>query len=139
VYNQATTEGSSKLIGNVTDVLSNDPHNTEEGFVAPKPTITNVPVAALIIPDGFSPNNDEFNDTFEIIHSPQLRLKFEAYNRNGDLVYKSNDYKNEWDGKGTGHFLGKNLPDGTYYYILETTDTKTNVVEHYTGYLTLRR
>ncbi|MTK54134.1 MAG: gliding motility-associated C-terminal domain-containing protein [Paludibacter sp.] len=139
VYNQATTEGSSKLIGNVTDVLSNDPHNTEAGFVVPKPTITNVPVAALIIPDGFSPNGDKFNDTFEIIHAPYLRLKFEAYNRNGDLVYKSNDYNNEWDGKGTGNFLGKNLPDGTYYYILETTDTKTNVVEHYTGYLTLRR
>jgi gliding motility-associated-like protein len=45
-----------------------------------------------------------------------------VYNRWGQEVYKNGRYNNEWDGKGTGNFLGKDLPNGTYFYIVEITD-----------------
>jgi len=54
-------------------------------------------------------------------------------------VYLNNDYQNEWDGKGVDNFLGKDLPNGTYYYIIITTHSETNVVKKYSGYITLRR
>ena len=35
-------------------------------------------------------------------------------NRWGDVVLRSDNYQNDWDGQ----FSGGNLPAGTYYYIL---------------------
>jgi len=44
-----------------------------------------------------------------------------VYTRAGQLVYESNDYLNDWDGR-TIHSTLTNLekvPTGVYYYILE--------------------
>jgi hypothetical protein len=54
-------------------------------------------------------------------------------------VYQSLDYQNNWDGKGMNNLLGQDLPNGTYYYILEATDTKMNKTDKFSGYITLRR
>jgi len=98
-----------------------------------------IPVEFLI-PEGFSPNGDDYNDRFEIIHATILRLEIEVFNRWGNSVYKNKDYKNDWDGKGTGNFLGKDLPDGTYYCTykainISTGENSINGVK----YITLRR
>jgi gliding motility-associated-like protein len=37
-----------------------------------------------------------------------------VYNRYGNLVYRSDNYQNNWDGT----YKGKPVPDGTYYYTL---------------------
>jgi len=53
-----------------------------------------------------------------------LNFKLSIYNRWGTLVWEGNNETEDWDGtstKGT-HLLGNNLPDGTYYYILELND-----------------
>jgi hypothetical protein len=42
-------------------------------------------------------------------------------NRNGQVVFKSDNYDNNWDGRvqfGTDSY-GKTLADGTYYYFVE--------------------
>ena len=39
-----------------------------------------------------------------------------VFNRWGDLVYSSPEYKNDWDGENN---KGQPLPDGTYYYLLD--------------------
>ncbi|MFT3687300.1 MAG: gliding motility-associated C-terminal domain-containing protein [Phycisphaerales bacterium] len=81
----------------------------------------------IIIPDGFSPNNDGINDTFEIpnlaIQYPNFKL--EIYNRYGNIVYKGNRNVPNWDGTTTvgGLNLGdKLLPTGVYFYILDFSD-----------------
>lgn len=46
----------------------------------------------------------------------------EVYNRWGNLVYKSIDYKNDWQGKSIGRATIKasdDLPVGTYFYLLK--------------------
>jgi gliding motility-associated-like protein len=61
----------------------------------------------LFIPNLLTPNKDGKNDTFEITGA-YTTLKVEIYNSWGSTVYKSDNYKNEWDAKG--------LADGVYYY-----------------------
>jgi len=88
-------------------------------------TETAIPLIELTIPEAFSPNSDGVNDRFEILHPTNLRIELEVFNRWGNSVYKSTDYKNDWDGKGTGSFLGHDLPTGTYYCAYKVTDITT--------------
>lgn len=76
----------------------------------------------LDIPNGFSPNSDGTNDLFVIdgINNYPGNVLF-IYNRWGNLVYKKRDYDNTWDGRSNvnGVMYGQELPNGTYYYILD--------------------
>ncbi|MGL2966914.1 gliding motility-associated C-terminal domain-containing protein, partial [Flavobacterium sp. XGLA_31] len=81
----------------------------------------------IIIPDGFSPNNDGINDTFVINNLPELypNFKLEIYNRYGNLVYQGNINTPNWDGTTTegGLKLGTNLlPTGVYFFIINFND-----------------
>ncbi|MDP4203710.1 MAG: Ig-like domain-containing protein, partial [Bacteroidota bacterium] len=139
VYNQALFSGFSSRTGQIRDALSDDPSNKESSLNGPRATITDIPEVAILIPEGFSPNNDKYNDTFEIIHSDNTILRIEVFNRWGNRVYRNEEYQGDWDGKGVDNLLGKDLPEGTYYYIVTSTNKKTSEVKKITGYLTLRR
>ena len=90
----------------------------------------------LFIPEGFSPNGDGVNDLLVLEGlKGGTAVKVQFFNRYGSLVYQSENYANDWDGKSTeGAFTG-DLPAGTYYYII-TVDgmSKENV-----GFITLWR
>ena len=45
-------------------------------------------------------------------------FKIEIFNRWGQMVYKSIDLSNGWDGT----FKGKNMPTGTYVYKIKTSN-----------------
>ena len=70
------------------------------------------------IPTGFSPNNDGINDSFDIAWLEALNI--EVYNRYGAKVYEKVNYRDEWYGVSDD---GHELPTGTYYYVLETTNS----------------
>jgi gliding motility-associated-like protein len=73
---------------------------------------------AIVIPSGFSPNGDGYNDVFEILGLDNYDTKIlTVYNRNGGLVYQNDSYDNTWDG--TLQNTGDPVPDATYYYLLE--------------------
>lgn len=87
----------------------------------------------LDIPNGFSPNGDGTNDYFVIdgIGEYPGNILF-IYNRWGNLVYKKKEYNNDWDGRSNvnGVMFGEELPNGTYYYILDlNVDEKP--INHY--------
>lgn len=67
------------------------------------------------IPKGISPNNDGANDFFDLRGLNVTRL--EIFNRYGVKVFKQNNYTIEWKGQTDS---GNDLPDGTYYYYIET-------------------
>ena len=74
-----------------------------------------------LIPQGFSPNGDGFNDWFNIdgLYDVFLQHELLIFNRLGALIFKgNNDLK--WDGKANyGPLKGDNLlPVGTYFYVL---------------------
>jgi gliding motility-associated-like protein len=82
------------------------------------------------VPNGFSPNNDRVNDKFEIIGLDQVKdANLVILNKWGLKVFESGDYKNDWDGT----YKGNNLPEDSYFYIL-------NVIGRtYKGVVTIRR
>jgi gliding motility-associated-like protein len=79
------------------------------------------PPTAVIVPEGFSPNGDGIND-FLVIDNisffPDATLI--VFNRWGNEVWRSeNGYNNDFDGRTRD---GDNLPDGSYYFVLELND-----------------
>ncbi|WP_452601075.1 T9SS type B sorting domain-containing protein [Pontimicrobium sp. MEBiC06410] len=79
----------------------------------------------LTIPDGFSPNGDGNNETFDIDNVELLYPNFdmEIYNRYGNMVYKGNASTPRFDGTSNQPSIGKgDLPVGVYYYIFNYND-----------------
>ncbi|HLV93418.1 MAG TPA: gliding motility-associated C-terminal domain-containing protein [Aequorivita sp.] len=87
----------------------------------------------LIIPDGFSPNGDGINDTFEIKNLRELYPNFtmEIYNRYGNILYKGNGDSPDWDGtSSSGMRMGNSeLPVGVYFYIINFNQAGKNPVQ----------
>jgi gliding motility-associated-like protein len=66
------------------------------------------------IPRGISPNGDGKNDSFDLSSFDVSELKI--FNRYGKAVFSKKNYSNEWFGQSDS---GHDLPDGTYYYMLQ--------------------
>ena len=75
----------------------------------------------LNIYSGFTPNDDGINDLWDIddiVFYPNATVK--VFDRWGKVVFSSVGYADNqrWDGK----YKGKDLPTGTYYYIIDLKD-----------------
>jgi gliding motility-associated-like protein len=91
----------------------------------------------VVVPEGFSPNGDNSNETLIIPNLsgyPENSIK--VFNRWGEEVYKASPYNNDWNGTMQGKMaLGKDvLPEGTYFYIL-----KLNADKVIKGYIYITR
>ena len=77
------------------------------------------------IPDGFSADGDDKNSTFIIKgFNNNHRHTIRIFNRWGSLVYKNDNYRNNWDGESNVSLsLGDKLPVGTYFYVLKVKET----------------
>ncbi len=65
----------------------------------------------ITIPNVFSPNGDNLNDFFRIRNLELYDFRpLVIYNRWGSVVYQSDQYNNDWDGRG--------VPDGVYYGVV---------------------
>lgn len=140
-YSQESKEGSPfKIALTVKSVTYGcDTTFTSEMIVLP---------VKLKIPNIFTPNGDGINDYFIIgyddsggnegdrgyeyepyktLNDYYIKTKLSIFNRWGRIVYKSSDYKNDWD--------GGNLPDGTYFYVLECEGKQSN--QRYQGSITI--
>lgn len=80
-----------------------------------------------VIPQGFSPNNDNYNDWFNIqgLYNVFDKHQLLIYNRYGSLIFEGNN-NTKWEGIANRGLLKTNtiLPTGTYYYILYLNDPK---------------
>lgn len=97
----------------------------------------------MIIPNGFSPNNDGLNDFFVIPGLGDcLENKLTIHNRWGDRVYEAENYQNNWDGSTNVsglHYDGRILPTGTYFYIIKFTEPVDNSEIIRKGYIYISR
>lgn len=76
--------------------------------------------AICVVPKGLSPNGDGDNDTFDLTSLGVKKLSI--FNRYGNKVYGKNNYTNQWGGQSDS---GEELPDGTYYYVIEQDSGET--------------
>jgi gliding motility-associated-like protein len=120
------------------NLLSNDTVVNNDGLTNRLATKFKVPKIELNIPEGFSPNNDGIDDTWFIKHPFGMKINVKVVNRWGNEVYSNPDYKNDWRGKGVKNFLGEDLPEGTYFFIVQTID-RNGLSNKFVGPLTIIR
>jgi gliding motility-associated-like protein len=71
------------------------------------------------VPTGFSPNNDGFNDTWQIPWLVnQSGYSVTVVNRWEQRVFFTNNFANGWDGT----YEGERLPTADYYYVITLSD-----------------
>jgi gliding motility-associated-like protein len=75
---------------------------------------------SLIIPTAFTPNGDGVNDTWKIA---DLRfyagVRIQIFNQGGDVMFYTEIPDHGWDGTA----IGKNLPIGTYFWVIQIGET----------------
>lgn len=91
------------------------------------------------IPNAFTPNNDGYNDWFNIqgLYNIFEKHKLLIFNRYGTLIFEG-DNENPWKGfanKGLNN-TGKILPVGTNFYVLNLNDSNYKTL---TGWVYLNR
>ena len=93
---------------------------------------------AAFLPDGFTPNGDEHNDTYHPVFRNGCyvsKYEFSIFSRWGQLVFHSENPADRWDGT----FGGVPAEMGVYMYYLKYT-TNTQFPQHErTGDVTLIR
>ncbi len=70
----------------------------------------------FIIPNVFTPNDDNVNDVFSVQGVGLISLNAEIFNRWGQKVFEWNTINGDWDGRTAS---GVSSPAGTYYYIVK--------------------
>ncbi len=74
----------------------------------------------VIIPNAFSPNNDNVNDLFVIAGIENFpNNELQIFDRNGFLVFNVRAYKNTWNGVNN---KGVALDSGSYFYVFNKKD-----------------
>ena len=63
----------------------------------------------------FTPNNDGFNDYYQISASNISYLNMQIFNRWGELLYEQTDLNAKWDGR----YKGKMCPEGAYFCVFK--------------------
>jgi gliding motility-associated-like protein len=120
------------------NLQSTDPAKMVSGDTTRKSTVFEIPKVDVIIPGGFSPNNDGIDDAWVIKRPFGTNISVKVFNRWGNEVYHNANYQSDWRGKGINNFIGEDIPEGTYFYIVEATDMN-NVTRKFASSLTLAR
>lgn len=90
------------------------------------------------VPNAFTPDGDEFNQTFKPVFSsgfdPQ-NYAFMIYNRWGETVFESHDSSIGWDGT----YQGEPVVEGTYTWNIRVKQLHSDAFETFSGHVSLIR
>ena len=106
---------------------------TVSNEVCPPATDTlKITVRDLVVPTLITPNEDGRNDYFRMEGIEMLKgNELVIFDRRGIVVYRNNDYKNDWNGI---DYNDKPLPPDTYFYIFKSGNDRSR-----SGYVVIRR
>ncbi len=82
-------------------------------------------------PNAFTPDGDEFNQTwsFSISGIDEYNFELLIFNRWGETIWETHDIHSEWDGT----YHGKHVPAGTYTWIARVKDVYTDSKKEFNG------
>ena len=93
----------------------------------------------IFIPNTFTPNDDDLNDTFKPVFSPEgvdaTKYLLEIYDRWGQLLFSSTRIETGWDGKVKGELV----KEGSYVYRIRFADMVGQVFEKLGSVVLLRK
>ncbi len=86
-------------------------------------------------PNAFTPDGDEFNQTWRVYIEGIDIYSFELYifNRWGEVIWESHDPEGEWDGT----YNGKTVPAGTYIWRASAKDAINDGKYEFNGYINI--
>ena len=94
------------------------------------------PSCLLAVPTAFTPNGDGKNDVFRVLNAIKAEnAELQVFNRWGQLVFKTTDWKQGWDGRINGSLQ----PTGVYIWLLRYTNRDTKKEVRQKGTITLIR
>jgi gliding motility-associated-like protein len=147
-YNEWTMLGTQYVVNNFTITLNDEgmfPLSVvyySNGCVSnPQQTVITVelcPNELFYIPNSFTPNGDERNNTFKPVITSGVDLfnySFYIYNRWGQVIWESYNPNMGWDGT----FNNIMCQDGIYTWKLKFKTPKTDEIKQFEGSLTLMR
>jgi len=81
---------------------------------------TSILVKPPLVPNVFTPNNDQKNDFFNILLANQIEniAVFKVYNRWGKLMYDNDDPEKGWNG-GLRNNISDLMPSAVYVYVIQ--------------------
>jgi len=158
VENQATAVGHDIVGAIIADDISDDPNNPtnedSDGDGDPDDiTIVVLPIVDPVAPfeifNGITPGGDGVNDFFRIIGIERYPNNYmRIYNRWGVVVWETQGYggltgeENVFVGISSGRSTvgsDKNLPTGTYFYMLVRVDPDSGITLNDNGYLYINK
>lgn len=77
--------------------------------------LTEICPTKVFVPNIFSPNDDGFNDTFQVLGDDILSMHLKIYDRWGNFIYQTTSQAEPWDGS----FKGQKSAAGLYIWTLE--------------------
>ena len=89
----------------------------------------------VTIYNAMTPNGDGLNDRLVVSGGADCTKNIKVYNRWGQEVWAQLNYQNDWTGQS---FSGEQLPDGTYFLVLEFPDLTDDKLRMTQTYIELR-
>jgi gliding motility-associated-like protein len=88
----------------------------------------------IYVPNAFTPNGDNLNDGFGVRGIAINEFNIQIYNRWGEKIFQTTDINKKW----YPVYRGKNIPMGTYVYLITFTDYENKAFKK-TGTINLIR
>lgn len=98
-------------------------------------------VILFYVPNTFTPDFDEFNQTFQPVFTSgfdPLDFKMLIFNRFGEVIFETNDAAVGWDGT-YGASSNEIVKDGTYVWKIEFKETMTDKRHIHSGHINILR
>lgn len=91
---------------------------------------TSVDEYFIYVPNSFTPNGDGLNDIFRPAVIGQQTFQMTIYDRWSEVLYKTNDPSNGWDGT----YKGNTCKENAYVWEISTIDI-FGIKHYYIGYV----
>ena len=148
-----TSQGIFDPLSDFEFAIDNGPFQTSTTFTGVTPgthtvfgrrvgedcSVYEVEIGIIDYPRFFTPNNDDFHDTWNIIGigvDPNLNAKIFIFDRYGKLIKQLSPTSIGWDGT----FNGQPMPSSDYWFRVEFTEPdELGTQRTFTGHFTLKR
>jgi gliding motility-associated-like protein len=89
----------------------------------------------IFYPAAFSPNSDGLNDKFIVFGQFVSIFEMKIFNRWGELMFSTDALNDGWD----GNYKGIAMPEGTYAFVANLTDTEGRTFKRSGSVVLLRK